>query len=237
MLAMAAWILPACAGESDAVRIGTEGTYPPFNFINEDGEIDGLDREVADELCGRADLECSWVTNKWDTIISNLVDNKYDVIIAGMYITDERDEIIDFTQAYVPASPSVYIAMAGAGDEAVNGAMAVQLATVHDDYLTEAGIASMRYSLSGEVIDAVLQGTADVALVDLSFAVDSIEESGGKLAIVGPEVMIGSGIGIGVREDDSRLRDKLDRAIGTMKEDGTLNALIEKWLGPEAGAF
>ena len=90
MLAMAAWILPACAGESDAVRIGTEGTYPPFNFINEDGEIDGFEREFADELCERADLECSWVTNKWDTIISNLVDNKYDVIIAGMYITDER---------------------------------------------------------------------------------------------------------------------------------------------------
>ena len=49
--------------------------------------------------------------------------------------------------------------------------------------------------------------------------------------------MIGSGIGIGVREEDSGLRDKMDRAIGEMKEDGTLNALIEKWLGPEAGKF
>ena len=98
--------------------MGTEGAYPPFNFINDDGEVDGLERELGDELCRRANLECTWVTNEWDTIIPNLVDGKYDTILAGMSITDERDEVIDFTQPYIPPSRSVYVVLAGDGDEA-----------------------------------------------------------------------------------------------------------------------
>ena len=94
----------SCTGGSDAVRMGTEGAFPPYNFINDSGEVDGLERELGDELCRRADLECTWVTNEWDSIIPNLVAENYDTIMAGMSITDERDEVIDFTQPYVPPS-------------------------------------------------------------------------------------------------------------------------------------
>jgi polar amino acid transport system substrate-binding protein len=94
----------------DVVRLGTEGAYPPWNFINDDGEVDGFERELGDELCARAELTCEWVTNDWDSIIPNLVSGNYDTIIAGMSITDERDEVIDFTQAYTPPDPSAYVA-------------------------------------------------------------------------------------------------------------------------------
>ena len=62
----------SCDREADVVKLGTEGAYPPYNFINDDGEIDGFERELGDELCRRADLECIWVTNDWDSIIPNL---------------------------------------------------------------------------------------------------------------------------------------------------------------------
>ena len=94
--------------------MGTEGAYPPYNFINDDGEIDGFERALGDELCRRANLECIWVTNEWESIIANLVAGDYDTILAGMSITDERDETIDFTQAYIPPSASVYVS-AGRG--------------------------------------------------------------------------------------------------------------------------
>ena len=111
----------ACSSEPEKVTMGTEGYYHPYNFINDDGEVDGFERELGDELCRRADLECVWVTNDWDTIIPNLNAGNYDTIMAGMSITDERDELIDFTDPYFPPSPSVYLALAGAGDEAANG--------------------------------------------------------------------------------------------------------------------
>ena len=227
----------ACGGGADAVRMGTEGAYPPYNFIDESGEVDGFERELGDELCRRADLECTWVTNEWDTIIPNLEAGSYDTILAGMSITDERDQVIDFTQPYVPPSPSVYLVLMGAAPDAVQGRVAAQVATVQAAYLSESGADLREYDLAPEVVSAVLNGEADAALVDLEFAQESIDESGGKLALAEPRVALDAGIGVGVREDDGELRDKLDRAIGAMKEDGSLNALIEKWFGADAETF
>ena len=227
----------SCIGGPDVVKMGTEGAYPPYNFINDSGEVDGFERELGDELCRRADLECTWVTNEWDSIIPTLVAGNYHTILAGMSITDERDEVIDFTQPYIPPSPSVYVAQAGAGDEVVTGRVAAQVSTIQADYLSQSGATLLEYALAPEVISSVLSGEADAALVDLGFARDSMAESGKRLTLVGPKVMLDSGIGVGVREGDSELKDKLDRAIDAMKEDGSLNTLIEKWLGPDAETF
>ncbi len=227
----------SCGGETDPVRMGTEGAYPPYNFINDDGEVDGFERELGDELCRRAQLDCVWVTNDWDTIIPNLVDGSYDTIMAGMSITDERDEIIDFTQPYIPPTPSVYFALAGAGAEVVDGRVAAQTATIHAAYLAESGVTLLEYELAEELVEAVLTGEADAALVDREFARERIAEHGDRLAVVGPEVVLDSGIGVGVREDDGELKDQLDRAIAAMKEDGSLNDLIRKWFDEDAETF
>ena len=238
MVAVLLVVSLACSEAPEAVRMGTEGAYPPYNFINDAGEIDGFERELGDELCRRANLECTWVINEWDTIISNLVDGQYDTIMAGMSITVERDEIIDFSQAYLPPSASVYLAVAGAGDEAAQGTVAAQAATVQADYLASQSDATLlEYELVPDAVAAVLSGEADAALVDLEFARESMSEHEGMLAIVGPEVKLDLGIGIGVREDDGELKDKLDQAISETKDDGTLNALITKWFGDEAVGF
>ena len=86
----------SCAG-MQTVRIGTEGAYPPFGYLNDAGELEGFEIDLGNELCNRAQLKCQWLTNDWETIIPNLQGNKYDAIMAGMSITEERDELIDFT--------------------------------------------------------------------------------------------------------------------------------------------
>ena len=227
----------SCLGGSDIVKMGTEGYYPPYNFINDKGEIDGFERELGDELCRRAGLECVWVTNEWDSIIPNLVASEYDTIMAGMSITEEREEVIDFTQPYFPPLPSVYVALAGAGDDAVNGRVGAQLATVHADYLSESGALFLEYDLAEELLEAVLSGEVDAALVDREFAHEGIAENGDRLTVVGPDVMLDSGIGIGVREDAGELKERLDEAITVMKEDGSLNDLIRKWFDADAETF
>ena len=227
----------ACNGASDVTRMGTEGAYEPYNYINDAGELVGFELELGDELCRRAELECEWVTNEWETIIPNLVDGQYDTILAGMSITDERDELIDFTQAYTPPSPSVYIAAAGAGDDAVNGRVAAQVSTIHADYLAESSATLIEYELAEELVSAVLSGEADAALVDQEFAHESIATSGNMLIVVGPEVPLDSGIGIGVREDDTDLKNAMNEAIDSMKADGSLNALIRKWFDEDAETY
>ncbi|WP_424975261.1 transporter substrate-binding domain-containing protein [Dinoroseobacter sp. S124A] len=216
------------AGHGTTVRMGTEGAYPPYNFINDAGEVDGLEREVGDEVCARAELTCEWVTNDWDSIIPNLVSGNYDTIIAGMSITAERDEVIDFTQNYVPPVSSAYLG--SSEDLDLSGAViAAQTGTIQAAHVAQSGATLLEFATPDETIAAVTNGEVDAVLADKDFLVPFADESD-TLMFIGEDVPLGGGIGIGVRESDPELKAKLDAAIQTMKDDGSLNELIKKWL-------
>ena len=234
LAALMPW-LAACGG-AETVVIATTGDYHPFDFINEEGEIDGLERELGDELCRRAGLECEWVLNDWETMIPDLVAEEFDAILAGMSITAEREELIDFTEAYYPPTPSVYLARAGEGDEAAQGTIGVSANTIYSDYLTELGIPFVPIGMSMDAVDAVLNDEVDAILVDHGYGVKKLAEFEGRLAIVGPSVSLDRGLGIGVRKD-SGLKGRLDEALASMKADGALNALILKWVGEDGSRF
>lgn len=211
----------------DVVRLGTEGAYPPWNFINDSGEVDGFERGLGDELCKRAELTCEWVTNEWDSIIPNLVSGNYDTIIAGMSITAERDEVIDFTQEYTPPDPSAYVA--GSMDVNVEGAViAAQTNTIQASFIAEKGWTLVEFATPEETIAAVKNGEADAVLADKSYLMPFAQEDA-DLHMLERVEMIGGGVGMGVRESDGELKAKFDAAITSMKEDGSLNALITKW--------
>ncbi len=234
ILSAAALALTAGIAAAQTVRLGTEGAYPPYNFINDAGEVDGFERELGDELCKRAELTCEWVTNEWDSIIPNLVSGNYDVIIAGMSITDERDKVIDFTQEYIPVAPSLYVGLSKDAD--TKGVVAAQTATIQAAHVAESGATLLEFPTPDETIAAVRNGEADVVFADGDFLMPAVKESNGELVVV-EELTIGGGVGMGLRESDTELKGKLDAAITAMKEDGTLNTLIKKWFGDEALVF
>ena len=235
LLAALVPLLAACGG-ADTVTIATVGNYHPFDFINDEGEIDGLERELGDELCRRADLECEWVLNDWETMIPDLVAEEFDVILAGMSITAEREQTIDFTEAYYPPTPSVYVARVGAGDEAAQGTIGVTANTIYSDYFTELGRPFVSIDGSMDAVDAVLDGEVDAVLVDHGYGVEKLAEHEGQLEIVGPSILLDRGLGIGVRKG-SDLKGKLDDALASMKADGSLDALLLKWVGENASTF
>jgi polar amino acid transport system substrate-binding protein len=75
----------------------------------------------------------------------------------------------------------------------------------------------------------VRNGEADAVIADKAFLDPIVKESGGELSFVGDSVLIGGGIGMGIRKSDSDLKDKFNAAINSMKADGTLNNLIKQW--------
>ena len=212
----------------DVVRLGTEGAYPPWNFINDGGEVDGFEREVGDELCARAELTCEWVTNEWDSIIPNLVSGNYDVIIAGMSITDERDEVIDFSENYSQPDPSSFLA-ASAEVDLEGGVLAAQTGTIQAAYIASTGATLLEFATPEETVAAVKNGEADAVLADASFLAPVAEAEADLLIVEGADVLLGGGVAAGVRESDPELRDALTAAIQSMKADGSLNELIVKW--------
>jgi polar amino acid transport system substrate-binding protein len=226
---LAAVLMAGSAFAADKVRMGTEGAYAPYNFVNDKGEIDGFEREVGDKLCAIAKLDCTWVKNDWDTIIPNLVSGNYDTIMAGMSITAERDKTIDFTQEYFPPDPSAYVALKGAKVDVKKAVIAAQKATIQASYVASSGTTVVEFATADETIAAVKSGEADAVLADYAFLKKFVDESKGELVFIGDKVEIGGGVGMGIRESDGALKAKFDAAITTMKKDGSLSALIAKW--------
>lgn len=241
-LTLAAAALAVTAGLASAqqtIRMGTEGAYPPYNFIDDaTGLVTGFEIELGNALCERAGLTCSWVRNDWDSIIPNLVSGNYDTIMAGMNINEDRKQVIQFTQPYTPAMPSAYAALS-ADVDVEGGIVAAQTNTIQAGHVANTGATLLEFLNPDQTVAAVRNGEADAVFADKDFLAPIVEESGGELVWVEgfDTVPLGEGIGMGLRQSDNELREQFDTAITAMKEDGSLNELIVKWFGEDALTF
>lgn len=239
ILAATAIALTSGAAMAAPVRIATEGAYPPYNLVNDQtGQVDGFEVELGNELCKRAQLECTWVKNDWDSIIPNLVSSNYDAIMAGMSITEERKKAVSFTQAYYPPNPSAYAAPT-ADTNVEAGVVAAQTNTIQAAHVAESGATLLEFATPDEAVGAVRNGEAEAVFADKDFLVPIVEQSGGSMVWVDgkDDIPLGDGIGMAVRQSDTELKDKFDAAIKSMKDDGTLNTLSKKWFGEDALQF
>lgn len=239
MLAAVVAALTSGAGfAQDVVRMGTEGAYPPYNFVNDAGQVDGFEIELGNELCKRAELNCTWVRNDWDSIIPNLNSGNYDAIMAGMSITEERKKSVAFSQNYYPPNPSAYAAPQ-ADVDVTKGVVAAQTSTIQAQYVAESGAELLEFATPDEAVGAVRNGQAEAVFADKDFLAPVVDESNGAMVWVTgkDEIRLGDGIGMALRQSDTALQDKFNAAIDTMKKDGSLNALSKKWFGEKALQF
>ena len=236
-LALIASLALSCSDEPELVRFGADGDYFPYNFLDDAGEVDGFEADLIDEVCRRASLECTWVITPWDGIIDSLIAKDFDVIAAGMSINDERDLVIDFTKPYLPPTPSIFVALVSASEDALNGRIGAGVSTVHSAYLSESGADFVEIDGSEALFAALLASEVDAVLVDREFGRQKIADSEGKLSVLGSPIILDKGIGAGLREEDVDLKEKLNEAINAMKADGSLNDLIRKWFDEDAEVF
>ncbi|MBL7004058.1 MAG: transporter substrate-binding domain-containing protein [Gammaproteobacteria bacterium] len=233
-IALAATILSTSL-VAQTVRIGTEGAYAPYNYMDASGKIAGYEVDLGNALCAEAKLSCTFVVNEWDTIIPNLVAGNYDLIMAGMSITDERKKSISFSAEYYPVESSLF---ASASDAKINLSslkgkkIGVQGATVQAGY-AETHFAANNTVLSYETFDQsvadLMAGNLDVLLADGDPLKPVVKASNGELVFVGDGIRIGGGIGIGMRKGDAVLAKKMGAALETLKKNGTVDKLIKKY--------
>lgn len=235
LAAVAALALGGSAVAQETVRIATEGAYAPWNFLDDSGKPAGYEIELGDAICEKAGLTCEWIINDWDSIIPNLLAGNYDLIMAGMSITDERLETIDFTQNYFPPDPSKFVALAGTEIDfaALSGKrVGVQGGTIQASYAEENFAADntvVTFTTADQAMADLMAGNLDTIIADGAYLEPVVAASGGAIEFIGEDVLIGNGVGAGLRKDDGELKAKLDETLTALKADGTVDTLIAKW--------
>ena len=238
-----ATITVSYAGDWSKIKIGTEGAYPPWNGTNAAGELEGAEIDLAADLCSRMNAECEFVVQDWDGMIPALEIGKYDAIMAGMSITEERMVKIDFSIGYMtePASLSALSSSAlgtlkAPGklnldnmDSETKGLLAtiqsvlagttvgVQTSTTHENFLNEYmdGVDIRVYDTQQNMELDLVAGRIDAALSDKA-SMQAFAETGAgtRVKLIGPDLFGGSfGGGVGV---------------GIRKSDSDLTAMFNK---------
>jgi polar amino acid transport system substrate-binding protein len=235
LAAAAVAALTSAVQAQETVRIATEGAYAPWNFLDDSGAPAGFEIELGNAICEHAGMTCEFVINDWDSIIPNLLAGNYDLIMAGMSITDERLQTIDFSQNYFPPDPSKFVAAAGAGIDpsALEGKrVGVQGGTIQAAYAEEnlgSNNTVVSFTTADQAMADLAAGNLDTILADGAYLEPVVTASSGGLEFVGEDVMIGNGVGAGLRKDEAELKGKVDDALTALKADGTVDELIAKW--------
>ena len=235
ILAAAAVAALTFGAHAATLKVGTEGGYPPYNFMDDSGKLAGYDIDVSNEVCKRISYDCQFVANDWDSIIPNLLAGNYDAIVDDMSITEERKKTIDFTDPYFPPDPSRFLSKADKTFDynALKGLkIGAQNSTIQAGYLVVLFLVVFLFLLfvflDQELAD-LNAGALDLVFIDGSVAQETAAGSNGALKSEGPDILIGDGAGFGMRKSDTELKGKINTALQAMKADGTFDTLIAKY--------
>jgi len=249
----------AGAKEWKTVNVGVEGAFPPFNSTMPNGQLEGLDLDIINEVCKRAKLECNIIAQDWDSQIPSLIAGKFDVVLT-MGPNPERRKAIDFSDPYV-ITPNTFLVSADGplaklphdGEslsteteegkaalaeikEAVKGlTLGGSLSTSQLQFVEENfgdAVEVRSYKSSEQVLLDLEAGRLDGQYDNVVFARDRAEKSNGALKISGPLLVGGiqaTNVCLGIRKEDGELKEVLNKALAEMKSDSTLAKISEKW--------
>jgi L-cystine transport system substrate-binding protein len=244
-VALAAVLVSPAAAESElarikstnALRIGTEGTYAPFTYHDASGTLTGFDVEIAREIAKRLGVKAQFLEGKWDGLIAGLDGDRYDAVINEVGITAARKQKYDFSTPYI-ASKAVLIVKTGndavKGFADLKGKKAAQSLTSNFAQLAEKNGATL-VGTDGfdQSIQLVLQGRADATLNDSLSFLDFKKKKPDAPVKIAAEEADADYSGVIIRKGEPDLLAAIDKALADMKQDGTYAKISDTYFGQD----
>lgn len=243
LLAIAIGSLSASAfAQGKDLKVAIDPTYEPFTFKTGDGKPTGFDVDIANALCEQVKRKCVFVEQVWDSMIPGLQAKKYDVIISSMSITADRLKVIDFTNKYynTPSRVVVKKDVKFAGPASLKGKkLGVLKGSTQEKYamgeLKTVGVEVIPYEAQDQVYLDIRSGRLDGTVADFVEVTSGFlsKPEGKDYTLVGPELYIekyfGIGAGIGLRKGETALKNELNTAIKTIRDNGAYKKINDKY--------
>lgn len=217
------------------VRVGSDTTYPPFETVDENGNIVGFDVDVFDAVCERVNCVAEFVTTAWDGIFPALAAGEFDAVASGVTITADRAQVVDFTDPYFVVDQAITTRVENEGwtlDDFTDGDLTLGAQTGTTNAATAEDLVGrdrvQLYDDFNAAIQALLNGDVDGVMIDNVIADSFVATYAGELSVTVSSVESGEELGFAVQQG-SELVDALNAGLAEIRADGTLDSLVQKW--------
>lgn len=243
LTATALLALSACGSGDEAkllndgeVVIAMSGEFKPFSHF-ENNKLTGFDHDIAVAIADELELELKTETAAFDTLIQGVKSKRYDVLIASMTPTEERDKAVDFTDPYFSSGATMFVKNDSDCTDPTkmkSPKVGVASGTTYQKFLEDEGWAGEIVSFTSDVtaLEDVDAGRLDGAMTDRLVGLYQIDQADRDLRACG-DPLYTEEPAFAVREGNSELVDDLNEALTTIKENGTYAEISEKWFGQD----
>ncbi|WP_269501962.1 ABC transporter substrate-binding protein [Burkholderia sp. IMCC1007] len=220
-----------------SLTFAMSGKYPPFNFVDESGQLKGFDVDIGDRISAKLGAKPVPVTTAWDGIVGGLLAGKFDAIIGSMAITEERAKAVDFTQSYYRSGAQLFVPKSSgvqSVDQLKGKVVGVVLGETYEAWLrkNQPDVQLKTYKGLPDVLIDLQNRRIDGFVTDRIAGILTIRDKNISAKSVGP-LLYPEKVGIAVRKDSPKLRDAINAALDTLYKDGEYDAISKKWLGED----
>lgn len=221
--------------QNAVLRVGFEGTYSPFNFLNDQNQFDGFDVDISNEVAKRLGVKAEFVATKWEGLIGGLNADKFDIIIAQMSITDERKKSVDFTDPYV-ITGGVLATRTDTSDVAklddIKGKkIGVGAGTTFEEVASKVEGADVRkYKSMNDYLQDLINKRLDVIMNDQLVLGYNIKTKNLPIKIVSG-IINEDQIGMEIKKGNDDFVEAINQILADIKKDGTYENIYKKWFG------
>ena len=222
-----------CGAKDNTLTMGTNAAFPPYEFVDDDGNIVGIDAEIAAALAEKLGMELEIKDMEFDSLITACAGGSVDVVLAGMTVNDERKESVNFSDSYA-TGVQVIIVKEGSDiatvDDLEGKTIGVQAGTTGDIYCTDDyGQDYVKQYNNGALAVAALQNDqVDCVIIDNEPAKNFVAANEG-LKILETEYVT-EDYAIAIAKENTDLLEKINTAMAELKADGTIDKIIDKYI-------
>ena len=227
------------SADGGTLRMGTNATFPPYEFVGDAGNVQGIDADIAAAIADKLGMKLEITDMEFDSLIPALQSDTIDVALAGMTVTPDRQENVDFSDSYAKGVQVIIVkdgSDIASPDDLEGKSIGVQTGTTGDIYCTDDyGQENVKQFNNGPLaVAALVNGQIDCVVIDQEPAKNYVAANSGLKIL--DTAYADEDYAIAIKKGNTELLDKVNGALKELKDDGTLQSIVDKYISADSAA-